>query len=93
MHPKFSPVGAWTHDQGHIQKLWLGGGPGVEVEVNLVSAEGASCYRPRRVCRHAPPGKFLKYLSQTVHYKSILKVIWEQKLLKNLLKKDLKKKN
>ena len=49
------------------------GGPGVEVEVNLASGEGASRYRPRGV-------KFLKYLSQMVHYKSILKVIWEQKL-------------
>ena len=46
-------------------------GPGVEVEVNLVSAEGASCYRPRGVWEHAPPGKFLKYLSQMEHYKSI----------------------
>ena len=56
------------------------GGPGVEVEVNLASAEGASRYRPRGVWGHASPGKFLKYLSQMVHYKSILKVIWEQKL-------------
>ena len=49
-----------------------GGGPDVEVEVNLVSAEGTSRYRPRGVWGHAPPGKFLKYLSQKVHYKRIL---------------------
>ena len=56
------------------------GGPGVELEVNLASGEGASCYRPKGVWGHASPGKFLKYLSQMVHSKSILKVIWEQKL-------------
>ena len=56
------------------------GGPGVEVEVNLSSAEGVIRYKPRGVWWHAPPGKFLKYLSQMVHCKSILKVIWEQKL-------------
>ena len=59
---------------GAYTEIVLRGGPGVEVEVNLVS-----CYRPRGVWGHAPPGKFLKYLSQMVHYKSILKVIWEQK--------------
>ena len=48
-----------------------GGGPRVEVEVNLVSAEGASCYRPRGVWGHTPPGESLKYLSQMEHYKSI----------------------
>ena len=67
------------------------GGPGVEVQVNLTSAKGVSRYRPTGVWGHAPPRKFLKYLSQIVHYKSILKVIWEQKLLKNLLRKIFKK--
>ena len=57
-----------------------GGGAGVEGEVTVGSAKGPSCYRPRGVWGHALPGKFLKYLSQTVHYKNILKVIWEQKL-------------
>ena len=56
-----------------------------------MNAEGASRYRPRGVWDHAPPGKFLKYISQMVHFKSTLKVIWEQKLLKNLLKKIFKK--
>ena len=61
-------------------EIVIRGGPGVEVEVNLASAEGASRCRPRGIWGHAPPGKFLKYLSQMVHYKCILKVIWEQKL-------------
>ena len=65
---------------GTYTEIVIRGGPGVEVEVNVVSAEGTSRYRPRGVWGHAPPGKFLKYLSQMVHYKSILKVIWEQKL-------------
>ena len=61
-------------------EIVIRGGPGVEVEVNLASTEGASRSRPRGVWGHGPPGKLLKYLSQMVHYKSILKVIWEQKL-------------
>ena len=61
-------------------EIVIRGGPGVEVEVNLASAEGASHYRPSGVWGHALPGKFLKYVSEMVHYKSILKVIWEQKL-------------
>ena len=72
-----------VHITGAYTEIVIRGGPGVEVEVNLVSAEGASHYRPRGV----PQENFWKYLSQMVHYKSILKVIWEQKLLKNLLKK------
>ena len=56
------------------------GGPGVEVEANLASAKGVSHYRSRGVWGHAPPGKFFKCLSQMVHYKSILKVIWGKKL-------------
>ena len=66
---------------GAYTEIVIRGGPGVEVEVNVVSAEGVSHYRPRGVWGHAPPGQFLKYLSQMVHYKSILKVIWEQKRL------------
>ena len=65
---------------GAYTEIVIRGGPGVEVEVNLVIAEGASCYRPMVVWGHGPPGKIFKYLSQMVHYKSILKVIWEQNI-------------
>ena len=64
---------------GAYTEIVIRGGPGVEVKVNFASAKGVSRYRPRGVWGHAPPGKFLKCLSQMVHYKSILKVIWEQK--------------
>ena len=64
---------------GAYTEIVIRGDPGVEVEVNLASARGASHYRPRGFWGHAPPGKFLKYLSQMAHYKSIRKVICEQK--------------
>ena len=74
-------VSMLTHTySGAYTEIVIRGGPGVEVEVNVVSSEGVSHYRPRGSGGMVPQENFLKYLSQMVHYKSILKVIWEQKL-------------
>ena len=45
---------------GAYTEIVIRGGPGVEVEVNLVSAEVASRYRPRGVWGHAPPRKIFE---------------------------------
>ena len=45
---------------GAYIEIVIRGGPGVEVEVNLLNAKGVSRYRPRGVWGHALPGKFFE---------------------------------